>query len=252
MNLQRHLTPELANEILNHPKVRPYVADTVDGYIDVSAQVANRDNYFLLGEYGGVGFLKLMNGIYEAHSFFLPEGRGEWGNLFRKQAVSWMFTSTDAIELSTRVPVEHGPARHAALSVGGQYEATHEGGCRFAGKLQDVDIYTISIQRWASIYDDLVPLGQRIHDRMLEEAKRLKIDVPPHGELKGHNRYVGVCYLMAMRGQLRKGVAFYNRFAIMSRHRTIQFVSENPPLIRFDIGLLRLKQDGDLEVIREN
>jgi hypothetical protein len=241
MMIERQINPEFVNQLINHPEVRPYVDDT-EGYIDVSSQIVNKDNYFLTGEFGGVAYIKIFPYIYEVHSFFLPEGRGQWGK----------FTRTDAYELTTRIPNSHVAAKKAALSAGFQFYMSHEKACKFEGNIDDIDVYNITLSNWIIGSEHLENLGRVIHEMMHDAAEKLHIDTPPHGDLISHNKFVGAAYLMVCAGQIKKGVAVYNRFAMMARHRTIALVSENPPVIRFDIGLLHIKPGGELEVVREN
>jgi hypothetical protein len=84
---------------------------------------------------------------------------------------------------------------------------------------------------------------------MHEEAERLGIVETPHDDDENHNRYVGATLEMVYGGQYAKAVAFYNRWALISRHPTIALVSSDPPAIRFDIGILKLVENG-VEIVK--
>jgi len=238
------------NAILNNPEVRPWVADAVEGVIDVSPNVASRDNVLLMGEHGGVLFFKLTNGIYEAHTQVMPEARGAWTLEMTRAAVYWMFTRTDAFEVLTRVPQGHIAAKGAAEATGLSYEFTRPMELTFRGKVRDVHIHGLTIQKWATQADGLIDRGQWFHRRLAEEAKRLGITEPPHEDDENHNRYVGAALEMAMHSQPVKAVQFYNRWATVSRHKPVQLVTFDPVVVKFDIGRLLIGSD-DVEVVPE-
>jgi hypothetical protein len=250
--LQRENDASRINRVLNDPAVRPWVADASEGVLDISPAVSKRENVLLLGEHGGCMFFKLLDGFYEVHTQVLPAGRGAWAARMIQSSFRWMFCRTDAIEILTRVPVAHRAAKMATLRSGAEYEWTRPKECRFQGKLDDVEIFSISLQRWVGQDDGLAEIGAWFHQRMQDEAKRLGIETPAHEDDPNHNRYVGAAYLMFRGGQAPKGTAFYNRWALISRHAPIQLLSLNPPGVRMDVGILTLKEDGDISIERQS
>jgi hypothetical protein len=250
--LQRETTAARINQVLNHPDVRPWVADASEGVLDISPAVANRNNVLLLGEHGGCMFFKLLDGFYEVHTQVLPAGRGPWTSRMIASCFHHMFTKTDAIEILTRVPATHTTAKAKTLSVGAKHEFDRPKECVFQGKRVDVGIYSISIQEWASQADGLSEVGEWLHRRLNEEAQRLGIKDPPHEEDVNHNRYLGASFEMFRGGQPVKGAAFYNRWALVSRHAPVQLLSLAPPAVRMDIGVLKLLPNGDVQIERES
>lgn len=248
--LRRETSADRLNDILNDPMVRPWVADMSEGMIDVSASIKNENNILLMGDYGGCLFFKLMPGVYEVHTQVLPSARGRWTTRLTKECAQWMFTRTDAYEVLTRVPEGHIGARAAALRQGMKYEFTRPNECKFRGKIGDVHIHSIRIQDWIPTAPYLVEIGAKFHVRLHEEAERLGVTETPHGDDENHNRYVGACFEMVLHGQASKAVALYNRWALVSRHPTVKLVSLDPPMIKFDIGYVALR-DGRVEVTRE-
>lgn len=239
------------NTLINHPDVRADVADLGDGVLDISAPVANKANVLLMGEWGGCFCYCLQPGLYEVHTQALPEGRGRWVLDFVRAGMHWMFVNTDAVEIMTRVPRSHAAAKAVTLAAGMRYEFSRDPGVKFRGVVQPVDIYSIRIQDWISTHPEaLADRGEWLHQRMLQEARRLGVSDPPHDDDDSHNVYVGATYEMAAAGQMRKAVIFYNRWAIAARQKTIALVSEDPPAIRMDLGIMRFR-DGDVEVVRE-
>lgn len=249
VEIVRETSADRINVILNDEAVRPWVADMSEGVIDITKSVENAHNVLLMGEHGGCMLFKIMPGIYEAHTQVLPPGRGAWAHDFTHEVARWMFTHTDAFDLLTRVPRGHVSAKAATMAVGGRYEFTRPAGCKFRGKLVDVDVYGLRLQDWAATAPGMVERGAWFHEFLAGEAKRLGIDQPTHEDDESHNRYVGVALEMALAGQVGKAVQMYNRWAVVARHRVIYFVSDDPPTIRFDIGLLRMVE-GRLEVVQ--
>lgn len=251
IQIKREKDASRINAILNHPEVRPWVAEMDRGVLDLTSAVENERNILLSGEYGACMFFKLLPGVYEVHTQTLPEGRGKWAKQFIEQALSWMFIRTDCYEVITRVPKAHAAARNMTLFVGARYEFTRENSDIFQGKRTDVEIYAIRIQDWIIRAEGLEERGAWFHERINAEVKRLGIEEHPHAEDVNHNRYVGAAVEMGLAGQVVKGVQLYNRWALVSRQPIVYFVSNDPPTIKFDVGYL-VFHEGDIEVRREH
>jgi hypothetical protein len=245
--IHRDFTAEKINALVNAPEIRPDIADMASGKLDLSPIVANTNNVVMTGEYGGVVLFYIMDGFYEVHSAFLPEGRGKWAMEFLRSGMRLMFTCTNAYNIATRVPEEHLGAKQAALMCGMRKEFSSE--CVFRERLMSCDIYSIDLATWAAQVDGMIERGQWLHQRLKQEAARLGITAPTHEDIEAHNRYAGICYEMCRQGQAKKAVQFYNRWAFLARHRLISLQSLDPPVIKFDIGMMRLKEDGDIEVV---
>lgn len=246
--IRREFDATRINEVLNDPSVRPWVADATNDLIDISRLVENRNNFLLMGEFGGCLFVKILPGIYEVHTQVLKSGRGEWARNLSKACAHYIFTKSDAHEILTRVPRGHVAAKIFTLLTGFRYEHTATNSSVFRGRTVDVDIYRRSIQEWMAETDGLVETGKWFHRRLNEEADRLGVKKSPHGNDDSHNRYVGAAYAAIIGGQMAKGVAIYNRWAIPARHDTIALVSKDPPKIKFDLGYLDLTEDNDIRV----
>lgn len=251
MNIRRTFDADAANQILNHPEVRPWVADMKEGPIDITGHAKSQTNILLLGDdnKGCQLFFKIMEGIYEVHTAILPEARGQWAKDFVEATRHYVFTRTDCAEVMTRVPEGHKAAEAIAKHVGMKKEFRREDGCMFHGKVHAVDVYSSRIQDWVPNAPFLEDRGVWLHEKMAKEAERLGIAQPPHGDDANHNRYVGAALEMVWGGQYQKAAAFYNRWAFTSRHATIKIVSIAPPTIRFDIGLLKFPNAHTVEII---
>lgn len=239
------------NEILNDPIVRRDVADQIEGALDLADAIADTRNILLMGAHGCCLFYYVMDCLYEVHTQILSSGRGEWACDFVQDCAEWMFTHSDALELITRVPVTHLGARALTKSVGATLEFTRNDCCIFRGAHIPVEIYSLRLQDWMAKATYLAPYGECFHDHLNAEAGRIGISAPPHAEDENHNQYVGACLKMFFGGQIQKAVVFYNRWAVAARHATISLEEVNPPVIKFDIGFLKINGEEikDIEVI---
>lgn len=96
----RSFDADAVNALVNHPTIRPGVGGVGD--LDLTQAVETLSNWFLLGEYGGFACCWSGPGIYEVHTFILPEGRGRWAIDAVSDAVAIM-TAEGAELLWTRV-----------------------------------------------------------------------------------------------------------------------------------------------------
>lgn len=247
VDVRREFTADRINKILNDPGVRPWVADADLGELDISKQVENRDNILLMGALGGCLLLYVMPGVFEVHSQCMPEGRGAWMKGFVTAALDWFFTHTNGWEITTRVPHGHLAAHALTKMFPFRHEFRREKECRFLGRLVDVDIYRMSIHDWAETSAWAEKRGEWFHGRLNEDAARLGVTAPPHEDDPQHNRIVGAALEMARNGQVIKSVLFYSRWAYMARHAIIEMVSEDPPAVKMDLGIIRFR-GNDIEV----
>lgn len=236
------------NAILNHPEVRPWVADIGEGKIDLSASVDNLDNVLLMGEHGAIFFVFILPGTYECHTQILPSGRGPWAAKFAISVLDWMFSRSNAWEVTTRVPAGHIGALALARSVGFRHEFTSMEPCRFRGKVVSASILRLSIHEWVARSAFYFEQGQKLHRQMAEEALRLKISTPPHEDDDYHNQIAGCAIELARNGLMTKAIYAYNRWSVLARHRPISVVSSEPPIIQMDIGQMRIKETS-IEIV---
>lgn len=253
--IERHTTADRINEIVNDPAVRPWIANSDKGVIDLSDMVADCRNYVLMGEHGGIAFFFVQDGVYECHTQVLPRARGKWTRELTEACARYMFTQTDAYEIITRIPAGHIAATAAAEAQGMRHEFTRPNGVVFRDRIVDCHIHSFRLQDWVPRAAHVAETGQWFHDRLEAEAQRLGIKEPTHEPDENHNRYVGASLEMAFGGQYAKGIGFYNRWVTASRQmrngklQHIHLVSVDPLIVRFDIGLLRIHAN-DIEVIR--
>jgi hypothetical protein len=238
------------NRIANHPGVRPYIDSTGDGAVDLTKVCADPHNFVFVGEHGYAVFASVMIGSYEVHSASAPEGRGAWTLSFAKSCLDAIFTQSTAWEVLTRIPTGNVPASALARSCGYREEFAGMSDVVYAGQIFPVKVWRLSVHDWVARSERFLTVGEWLHRRLHEEAERLGIDDPPHAPNEYHSRVAGAALDMARAGNAIKATFLYARWSALARHGSVSLVSADPPMLRMDIGLLRLKGD-DIEVVRD-
>jgi len=98
------------NAVCNHPAVHPTLSLGM-GEIDVSVLISDARNIFFLGEHGGALFHRTAPGVYAAHDFFLPEGRGPWALRASREMLASVFADYCARMVWAETPIENKPCR---------------------------------------------------------------------------------------------------------------------------------------------
>jgi hypothetical protein len=235
--IEVQMNADFVNSVLNHPSVRPDVADVADGVIDMAPVMARQNVLILGGEHGVFVVFKLFDGSYEVHTAVLPEGRGAWTRAFATAGARFMFTSTDCVEILTRVPEGHVAAAELTRVMGFRRQFTTPPECLFRGERVRCAIYSLTIQDWSVTAPGCAEKGAKFHDWLNSRVTAGS----PHEPDPDHNRIVGITLDMMQAGLIAKGVIFYNRYAFTARHPQITLLGMNPPQIRFDAGVLTLE-----------
>lgn len=146
-NIIEELIPEKnadrINKFINDPSIREWVSGDFTGVLDATILVNNRDNIFFTSIHGGCGLIKLGSGIYELHTFVLPDGRGAWVKENFSRVRDWMFANTDTTEIRTLCPKNNRMAIGAARFCGFKKHSTMEKSCTHNGNIYDMDIYVL-------------------------------------------------------------------------------------------------------------
>ena len=232
MIIERVTSANRINAILNHPAVRPDVADIGDGVIDMSEKIVGTENVCLVGEYGAFFCFKFFTGTYEVHTQILPEGRGVWAKQFAVAGAHYMFAATDCVEILTRVPDGHVAAAVLTRSMGFRAQFSTPPECLFRGRRVACTIYALTIQDWAMSASD--EGGAMFHEWLNRQVAAGQ----PHDLDPDHNRIVSIALDMIKAGQVGKGVIWFNRWAAACRHEGITLIGLDPPRVRFDAGML--------------
>ena len=220
--VRRTFDPAFLNSVANHPEVRPWLQG--EGDLDITHQAFNPANFVLQSEFGGFVLLRHEPGRYEVHSQFLP-GHGTHPAKAMLAAQEWMFTRTDCVAIVSKVPAGNKRAKGFAM-IGG-LRTIFERDDAVLGPCEYVEL---TIADWAMRTPTLESHGHRFHDftRNLGWAD--------HPVDPAHERAVGGALLMVERGQVAKGVAFYNRWARLAGYPESTLVSESPPVIDMSVG----------------
>ncbi len=110
IQIDRVRDPARVNAFCNHPSVLPGVGLGSDA-IDVSDLLADRRNIAFLGEFGGAFFHRTGPGVYAAHDFFLPEGRGQWAMRASREMLARMFGEYRARLIWAETPIKNRACR---------------------------------------------------------------------------------------------------------------------------------------------
>lgn len=94
------------DRVCNDPSVLPSVAAGLDR-IETAALLADKRNVAFLGAHGGALFHRTAPGVYAAHDFFLPEGRGRWALRASREMLARMFGEFRARLIWAETPVEN-------------------------------------------------------------------------------------------------------------------------------------------------
>jgi hypothetical protein len=235
--IRRTMDAGFLNSVINHPDVRPMVGG--EGEIDLQGLADNPANVLLETEHGGFFLVRLDGGLYEAHSQFLPEGRGGHAVKAAKAGFRYMFAATDCVEIVSKVPADNAPADGFAR-VTGLTEKFNSRGVSYRG---------LTLNRWVSLDAECLSEGRAFHDA-LEAAKRdCGSELAIHEDDDAHDRAVGATALMVKAGNADKGVWSYNRWAAFAGYQTASLLSQNPVIIDVRDAVVTLA-DGRMEVLK--
>lgn len=242
----REFSAERINRVVSHPDVRPWVGGS--GALDLTPLVADLRNVLLMGQGGGVLFQWIEPGLYEAHTQFLPQCRGKEAVQNVRDALRWMFTRTDAVEIVTKVPEPNKAALGLVRTIRGQKLFERAGAWPTENGAVAVSFYGLSLMGWAGSAPDIGASGHWFHEK-LEAAKAATAGaLPPHDDDAAHDQYVGATVEMIAAGQIEKALAFYGRWARFSGYGPISAIAMNPLVIDIGDALLAVR-GADFDVL---
>lgn len=239
----RHIDAARVNEIANHPDVRPWVAGGTDA-LDLSSVVANAANVLLMNEHGGCFFERVGAGIFEVHTLFRPEGRGPAAVAAVQDALHWMFTQTDCVELQTKVPDGNKGALGLVRAIHGTLQFRRDAVWQGPTGMVGCGYYSLTISDWAGKCDAAMEAGHWFHDKLEAAKVAAGADSPVHDDDDAHDRYVGATIEMMVAGQVGKALWFYNRWARFAGYAPVQQIASDPPVIDIQDAILALKPNN--------
>lgn len=238
--VRRTLNPFNLNTVANHPDVRPWLGG--EGEIDLASLIADPRNFAL--EINGGGFLLIAReqGIYEAHSMFLPEARRHTVSAMRS-TLEYMFVQTDMFRLVTQIPDDN-PAAASLASRGGfkpwfRREDTLLGPSEFV---------MLELDGWVQGNASLEADGDWFHERLLAAKFEAGSLLPEHAHDPAHERAVGAAVRMIRAGNTSKGVSTYNRWAVCAGYAPLTILSFNPVVIDVVDAVIGLR-GNEMEVL---
>lgn len=219
----RTFDPAFLNGVMNHPEVRPYIGGATEGPIDCAPVVLNEANFALCNEFGGFLCEGYGNGVYEAHSQFLPEGRGEASRRAMMDAIRYLFTRTDAHQILGKFPKDN----EAIIKFGtkGGYRPLFE---RDDALLGPTIYMAINLEHWAATDPWLDTLGEWFHETLEAAKAAAGSPLPAHPHDPAHNRAVGAVAHMCFAGNAVKAVGFYNQWARLAGYQPVELLRLNP------------------------
>lgn len=247
LSISREFAADRINVVCNHSEVRPWLGGG-EGPIDLTPLVANPANYLLMGQGGGVLFQCLEPGLFEAHTQFVPTDRGPAAVQAVKDALRFMFTRTDAVEIVTKVPEGNKGALGLVRAIHGQLQFTRENVWPIGNQMVAVGHYALPIMAWAGKADGLAQSGEWFHGK-LEAAKAETAGAAPlHDDDLAHDSFVGATVEMIAAGQVAKAMNFYGRWAKFAGYGPIAVIATNPIVIDIGDALLAVRGD-DFDVL---
>lgn len=244
--LARTMDATFLNLVANHQDVRDWLGG--DGPLDLTALIADPEN--LAATTGAGGFVAVAHGgaRYEIHSLFLPEGRGRDAIAAMRHGLAYLFTSSDAVELVTKVPAENKAAAALAKLAGFQVLFTSAIPWRH-GAVAPVDFMSLTLDQWVARSTTLAPLGTWLHARMEDTKKAFGSTLGAHSDDDDmHDRMAGLAMLMVRAGLPKKAEWIYNRWAAWTGFPPIRVVRESPTVI--DLGGIVIEaRSQDVEVL---
>lgn len=246
--IRRHFNADLLNEVVNHPEVYPWVKGKFKGPLDLTPVIQDSKHILLMGEHGGCLFTTHQPGLYEVHTQVVPAGRGKWTLKMVNEALRWMFTRTDAIEIFTRVPKGNVGALTLVKLIHGSFQFTRPNGWWIDDHSVEADMYTLHYTDWVRTAPGIEKKGEWFHVRLEEEYAKLNVRKPIHPDDDIHDRYVGAAVDTIMGGQVHKAVIFYNRWASMAGYGEVRVVTSNPVVIDIQDALIMVR-DNDMWVM---
>lgn len=232
------------NYLLNHPSIYDQIRGPYTEPMDMTQILSDSRNVVLTFDKGGIVFLYLQPGIYEAHTAFLPEGRGRNSIRWTKDVIDWMFINTDACEIVTRCP-EHKPETSSfAKLVGLSFEFTTIPLWPTEDGNKCMDVYSLKIEDWIKKSDSMVKAGDKFHHDLHDQYDKLGYKMDVHEEDESHDRYAGACVSMVLAGKVDKGINFYNRWSMLSGYARIGIESREPLIIDIVESKILVKQNS--------
>lgn len=131
------------NALINHPSIREHTLLGYSGNVDLSPQIQSGEALFFGDEGGGFLMHNKGQGVWEAHTQFLPETDKRGIMTLIGEVKRHMFCKTDCILMTTFVEYSNKPALFLALRA--RFRKNQE--IEMFGKKGD--LLTFTVKDWA-------------------------------------------------------------------------------------------------------
>lgn len=224
------------NAIANHPGVFPVITEVGAPAVDFAPAWPTLVGF----EFEDGGFLLQCHepGYWEAHTLFYPDPSNVRAKA--REVIDFVFTSTDALEIVTKVPVDNERALGLAQAVGFKPRFARPAAWRRFHGAVDVIYLGMTLDDYVLEHPMLPTFGEQFH-RRIEAIGHLE-----HGPDPIHDAYVGAAMACALSNNLRKGVDLYNRWAPFAGYLKVEQVSDTA--IAFDNILVEVTAEGTLDI----
>lgn len=238
----------LLNSVANHPDVRGALGG--EGAIDLAPAIDDPANIALVNEAGGFLVMRQGPALYEAHTLFLPEGRGDRAIAAMQQGMRYLFTETDCLELRTRIPGNNPAAAMFARVSGFREIFTRDRAWPVSGgEPVSISYQTQTFDNWRARDPLIAAFGHAFHEELEVAKQAAGSALDQHPDDPAHDRAVGASFLMIRAGNVRKGVATYNRWASLAGYANITLLSETPPILDVVDAIVTMR-NGAMEVLK--
>lgn len=136
--------PAFLNSVMRDERVWPWV--TCDGVESADLAAIWDRSVGIEFDTGGFVFYRLDDGVYEAHTLFLPRSRDVVAKT--KEAVRYLFCGTDCMRIVTKVAADNPPAMRLAERAGMRHDYTRPVAHMRRGRLHDVHHYSLAMDDW--------------------------------------------------------------------------------------------------------
>lgn len=215
--------PEIA-AILNDPQVKKGALFPPDVEVDPSWFMSI--GFILLANGGCFICIPLDDETLDVHTNFLTGMRGKNAIEEAKSALRIVFSETLVTKIMTKVPIGY---KHTSLF-------TKWLGFDKVGESNGMELYSLTIEKFIGMDDELKKLGKRFHENLPHEHK--------HDDNDYHNGCVGFVALCIKSQRTYKAVQIYNRLAFFMGWNLISIKQEDPLVIDMGTGLIHVNNDN--------
>lgn len=245
--MRRSLDPAPFNRIFNEPSVRPWMGYGLEP-ADLTGLVTDPANYCLLTPNSDGAYIvaRLDPGLYVAHTLALPSARGKPMLKLMQDGFCYLFTATDAIEITTLVP-DSNPAADRWAGIAGFRETFRReaffplAACGTVGG----SFRSLTYGDWVLRHNPNRSEGEAFHAKL--HAASPSLADHPHDPV--HDAWVGATIAGVRQGNVAKAVSLFNRWAAQAGYQRAQIVSEKPAVIHTGDAILTMI-GGEVEVLK--